>query len=104
MKAELADLLAQIEAADRKRAETMPTERDALVAMFEAYTRLKELGWKEGIYAPKDGTTFEGITAGSTGIGKIACLGEHFFAFEGGDWWPCEPLLFRLIPTNGEVP
>lgn len=44
-----------------KRAADMPTEEDAMVAMQEAFERLKDLGWKEAMYCPKDGTLFLAI-------------------------------------------
>lgn len=59
------------------RATRMPDERAAINAMFQAWYRLKELGWKEAIYCPKDGTPFDIIEAGSTGI---------FPAFYSGEW------------------
>ena len=70
------DFMVQIEEAKRKRAELMPTEKEALLLAFEAWKRLKELGWKEAIYCPKDGTVFSAI--------------------EAGDMWPSHPILFKL--------
>lgn len=51
-------LMAACDAADKKRAEDMPDEKAAVAAMFEAWLRLKELGWREAEYCPKDGTPF----------------------------------------------
>ena len=59
-----------------ERVDDMPTEKDAINAMFRAYLRLKELGWKEAIYCPKDGTRFRAIEAGSTGIAPCHYMGE----------------------------
>lgn len=82
-----------------ERADRMPTERDAIQALFNAYQRLKELGWNDAIYAPKDGTEFDSVFAGSTGIGCTFYLGDWpsggFFTAEGGDLWPGDPILYR---------
>lgn len=63
--------------ADANRATLMPTEHDALIHMARARQRLLDLGWREGIYAPKDGSTFQVIENGSTGI---------FDCFYSGEW------------------
>jgi hypothetical protein len=83
------------------RARDMPTEQDALKAMFRAYQRLKELGWREAMYCPKDGTHFDAIEAGSTGIHDCNYQGE----WPTGSWWiydddvwPSSPILFRERP------
>lgn len=69
-------LWAKCEAEDKRRAEAMPDEQSALKAMFDAWYRLKELGWREVIYCPKDGTPFKVIEAGSTGIFDASYSGE----------------------------
>ncbi len=83
----------------RDRAEAMPDERSALVAMFEAFQRLKELGWSEAIYCPKDGTVFDAIEAGSTGIHDCHYIGEwpngSWELIGDGDLWPSRPILWR---------
>lgn len=61
-------ILAAVDAADKRRAEEMPDEKAAINKLFDAWLRLKELGWKEACYCPKDGTDFQIIEAGSTGI------------------------------------
>lgn len=57
------------------------------------------LGWREAIYAPKDGTVFESISAGSTGIHLCHYEGEwpegSFWVHDVDDLWPGLPLLFR---------
>lgn len=82
-----------------KRAEAMPTEADAIECMFDAFQRLKELGWKEAIYCPKDGTPFDVIEAGSTGIHDCIYVGEwpdgHWWVLSAGDQWPSRPILFK---------
>lgn len=87
------------EDARKKRADLMPTEQAALDAMFQAWYRLKELGWKEAIYCPKDGTLFFAIEAGSTGIHDCHYEGDwpdgSWWTHAAGDLWPSRPILFK---------
>jgi len=90
---ELAEKLwSQAEAEEAQRAADMPTEQDAIREMWRAYQRLKELGWNDAIYCPKDGTVFDAIEAGSTGIFDCNYYGEwpsgSWQLFDGGDIWP----------------
>jgi hypothetical protein len=82
------------------RAETMPTVDDALRVLFDAYQRLEELGWREAIYCPKDGTWFQAIEAGSTGIHECQYSGEwptgHWWIADKDDLYPSRPILFKL--------
>lgn len=52
-------LFASIQATIAKRAADMPTEENAMAAMQGAFDRLKDLGWKEAMYCPKDGTLLD---------------------------------------------
>jgi len=85
----------------KKREADMPTERDALQVMGQAYQRLKELGWSEAMYCPKDGSLFEVIEAGSTGIHKCHYEGEwpkgSWWVHADGDLWPSDPILYRKM-------
>jgi len=92
---------------ERRRAERaakLPDERAAIEAMFEAFDRLRELGWSEAIYCPKDGSSFSVIEAGSTGIFRAHYAGE----WPNGTWWvengddlsPSRPILYRLFPED----
>lgn len=87
----------------RKRADQIPDVHECLRLMMQVHLRLKEMGWNEPIYAPKDGTTFEVLTFGSTGIFKCRYLGEWpkggFFVEDGGDLWPSDPIAYRLLPN-----
>lgn len=82
----------------------MPDERAAIRLMNAAFERLKRLGWREAIYCPKDGSTFDAIEVGSTGIHKTHYEGE----WPSGSWWiaadgdlyPSRPALYR--PTEAE--
>lgn len=86
-----------------KRTADMPTEQDAINVMFEAWQRLKELGWREAMYCPKDCSTFDVIEAGSAGIHKCHYEGKWpdgswWVHGECGDLWPSAPILYRVKP------
>jgi len=87
------------EVAREKRAVDMPTERDAIATMFSAYQRLKELDWNDAMYCPKDGSMFDVIEAGSSGIHTCRYEGEwptgNWWIEEAGDLWPSRPILYR---------
>ncbi|ARQ01862.1 hypothetical protein CAK95_24280 [Pseudorhodoplanes sinuspersici] len=94
------ELLDAAKAAQADRAKRMPDDHSALKAMFDAWQRLKELGWRDGDHAPKDGTTFESIEIGSTGIFDCSYSLCGFWVADGGDMWPSHPILFRLKPED----
>ena len=80
----------------------MPDEQDAIRIMHAAFERLKALGWREAIYCPKDGSAFDAIEPGSTGIHSTHYSGS----WPDGMWlidgeWPSRPCLYR--PTAAEV-
>ena len=89
------EILEKLEHNKVRRAREMPTGRDALLVMFEAWQRLQELGWGNGIYCPKDGSLFEVCKLGSTGIFKCSYSGEwpdgHAMVQDGGDIYPQHP-------------
>lgn len=88
------------------RALAMPGEQSAINAMFDAFDRLRELGWREGIYAPKDGSKFQIIEGGSTGIFECHYSGTwpngYWMTFDDRDCYPSSsaPLLYRLSPED----
>ncbi len=94
----------EVERRNKELATRLPDEKSALAAMFEAFCRLKQLGWREAIYCPKDGTPFQAIEAGSTGIFDCSYVGAwpdgSWWVSDGGDLWPASPILFRLYPTT----
>lgn len=95
---EAAAIMDSVEAAKRRRAEQMPTEQDAARAMWEAYYRLKELGWNDACYCPRDGRTLKFIEAGSSGIHEGHCDdGLRVWLRADGDLWPSKPVLFRSL-------
>lgn len=91
-------------AAKAERATAMPDERAALNVLWGGFQRLRELGWKEWIYMPKDGTLVDLIEAGSTGIHQGYYSGEWpkgtVWICDEGDAWPSHPILFRERPTQ----
>jgi hypothetical protein len=95
-KSEADALIARCDAEKAWREQIMPTERDAISLMFSAWYRLQDFGWREAMYCPKDGSEFEVIEAGSTGIHKTSYFGT----------WPTggcvdisTPVLFRALST-----
>ena len=104
-KGAIEELLAEADADKARRKAEMPTERDAIVALNRAYQRLREMGWNDPIYCPKDGSTFDVIEAGSTGIHPCHYQGEwpkgSWWVSDGGDLWPSRPTLYRV--TEAEI-
>lgn len=84
----------------------MPNEESAIKLMFDAYDRLRQFGWREAMYAPKDGTHFQIIENGSTGIFDCAYSGEwpngQWMLYDQYDCYPSSisPALFRLYPKD----
>ena len=96
---EAAAIWESIDRATAERAAKYPDERSAINGMMDAYTRLKELGWREAVYCPKDGSTFDAIEMGSTGIHKCYYEGKwpdgHWWIPDECDVWPSRPCLYR---------
>ena len=99
-------LMAGIDNAKSTRAEKMPDEKAALAQMFEAWERLKELGWNDACYCPKDGSMFSAIEPGSTGIHECNYTGDwpkgHWWIYDG-DVWPARPILWRIRKPDDPV-
>lgn len=99
-------LQAAIAANDAAQAERMPDDAAALAQMQDAYSRLEKLGWRNAIYCPKDGSVFDAIEAGSTGIHTCHYEGEwpkgSWWVRDGDDLWPSRPILFRLRQARGD--
>ena len=97
-------LMAQVRAQDEDRKARLPDDRACLVAMHDGYERLRQLGWRDIIYCPKDGSVFDSISAGSTGIHPCHYEGTwpdgRWWVEDGGDLWPAQPILFRLRATD----
>lgn len=102
-RAEAAAMWKAVETEKAARAERMPDEQAAIRQMQDAYTRLRELGWDDPSYCPKDGSHFKVIEPGSTGIHDANYTGEWpkgTWWVYGGDVWPSRPVLFRLYPDD----
>jgi hypothetical protein len=93
-------------AAEQARAERMPDEQSAIRGLMDAWLRLKEIGWRDGMYTPRDGTHFQTIEVGSTGIFDCVCSGEWprctWTTFDDIDAYPSShpPALFKLYPAD----
>lgn len=98
----LQELLDECEREKAARDALMPDERGAIFMLFAAYQRLKDFGWRDGMYAPKDGTTVQTISLGSTGIHDCKFAGNYWHLFDGGDTYPSSdrPDMFRLYPKD----
>ena len=96
-------LMESFERAKEDRARRIPDEQAAIRVMWDGWYRLKELGWSEAIYCPKDGTHFQAIEPGSTGIHDCNYQGEwpkgSWWVYDG-DIWPSRPCLFKLYPED----
>jgi hypothetical protein len=97
-------LLAEIDAGKKRRAELIPDDFSALCSLMDVYLRLKEFGWNDAIYCPKDGSVFEVIEVGSTGIHKCVYHGEWpkggWWVMDSGDLFPSRPILYRAIQST----
>lgn len=99
-------LMAQIEAAEARRNELMPDEDAAIRMMMDAHQRLKDFGWRDAIYCPKDGSVFKVLEPGSTGKHDCIYQGEwpngSWWIVEDGDMCPSRPVLFKVPNVCGE--
>jgi hypothetical protein len=78
-----ADLWQTIEQQQAKDEADMPDALAALNTMQRGYHRLGQLGWRGGVYCPKDGSGFAVMQLGSTGIFAGAYVDE----WPTGDIW-----------------
>lgn len=101
------EYLTEIERNQARRAAQMPDDAAALTVMLAAYQRLMEMGWREAVYCPKDGTVFEAIEAGSLGIHRCHYSGEWpkggWWLHDKGDLYPSRPILFRPIKESNDA-
>ena len=85
----------------------MPDEKTAIAMFFEAWQRLKELGWQEAQYCPKDGSTFDAIEAGSTVIHRCHYEGQWptgtYWVESHFDLYPSRPVLWRATARGREA-
>ena len=98
-RAEASELLASVERERARREALMPDEDAARKMLFDAYLRLKDYGWNDAIYCPKDGSEFDVIEAGSSGVHSCHYSGEWptgtWWISSEFDLWPSRPVLYR---------
>lgn len=99
-KSEADAIMKSIDEETARRQALMPTERDAVRMMQSAWTRLKELGWRETCYGPTN-TTVQLIEPGSSGIHTGSRWDpwpeKTWWIDDGGDTWPSNPCLFKPV-------
>jgi hypothetical protein len=78
-----AELWQAIEQQQAKDEADMPDALAALNTMQRGYHRLRQFGWSDGVYCPKDGSEFAVIQVGSSGIFSGVYIGDWPF----GDIW-----------------
>ncbi len=83
--------------------DTTSDEWKLLKRLANSYDELvKNHGWQDAIYCPKDGSVFLAIEAGSTGIHECTYEGK----WPDGKWWlheefnmyPSKPILWKPKP------
>ena len=84
-----------------RKPEISAAEFKCLSSLFEAWQGLKLLGWQETRYFqfPPDGTEFELIELGSTGIHRAVRSNGYYWV--DGDW-PSHPFLVRNLRRGGQ--
>lgn len=104
-RAEADAIFHEIDEKKAKRAADMPTEEDAVRAMWSAYQRLRELGWKETMYLSSEKLgTMRLIEPGGGGIVEGHYDGEwptgRWWLHYNGDLWPSQPCLGKPLAAT----
>lgn len=104
-RAEANEISKRADESKAKREADMPTEEDAVRAMWDAYQRLRELGWKETMYLSSEKLgTMRLIEPGSSGIHEGHYEGQwptgSWWLHHDGDLWPSRPCLGMAIPST----
>lgn len=92
------------------RAHRMPTTEDALRVIADAHERLKELGWRQIQYGPKQGVHVELIEPGCTAVltgyrNDVRGPNETWWVETDCDLWPSRPIMWRRGPfVDAEQP
>lgn len=81
--------------AKAERNARLPDEQSCIVAIHDGFTRLKDFGWRDPVYAPKH-APLDLIEAGSTGI-HHGYRDDIGFWIQDDDTWPSRPTLARWI-------
>ncbi len=96
---ERAAIDAAVKREDDDLAARIPDEQAALRLLADVHRRLKQLGWNDPIYCPKDGSPLDVIEIGSTGIHRARYEGEWpkggWWIEDAGDLWPSRPTMAR---------
>jgi len=74
--AEAKALWEAVMAAKAKDEAMMPDSAAAILLLSRAKERLRDLGWRDAIYCPKDGSDFAVMQFGSTGVFRATYIGE----------------------------
>lgn len=88
---------------------TTPEELAELKKIADAVQALRDQGWRDAVYCPKDGTRFLVIEAGCTAVYPCVYRGEwpdgFWSVFHAGDQWSSRPILFRPMrePVEEDV-
>jgi hypothetical protein len=100
-------LWASVEAAKAKRATDMPTEQDAVNALWHAQQRLKELGWDEPQSYRSHPLRQDGVTAKLVEFSSSGIHEGYYHSVNGKDvWWigpdgcPSHPILVRSVDSR----
>lgn len=110
-RAEADAIMARVDAAKAAREAKFPTTEDAVRGLWDAWYRLKELGWRDTQYAPADDRPKQTISIGSTGIHQARCQSrteagrEHekwWWHDDGHDTWPHKPLFYMPDAQEAE--
>lgn len=94
----------------RRKAHIMPNEQAALNVLYMAWERLKDFGWNDMSYCPKDGTEFDVIELGSTGVFSGRYVGTWpngmWETMDDSDIYPSyrPPAMFRLRKVRVKAP
>ena len=102
-RAEADEIWKRADAAKAKRAADMPTEDDAVRALWSAYQRLCELGWRPARYCGHDGKDHRVVEAGSAGIHvghRMEGGPDCWWIADAGDLWPSHPILAKPIEPS----
>lgn len=98
---------AAVEAQRVRRQTAMPDEQSAIRALQDAVERLKDFGWRDWVYCPKDGSSFDVLELGSTGIHRGYYHGEWptgvVVTGEGLDCGPSRHVILHRLDPEAEA-
>ena len=83
----------------KERAEHLPTTDHCTVALLQVMERLRELGWRDAEYAPRD-RSFNAIVLGGSGVHRCMWIGGTtggYFIEEAHAWWLARIVVWKEI-------